>query len=148
MKKLLLTLVSLLGMYIGSAQDPLSTKDSTAIVKVLEDQRLAWNHGDIAQYMQGYWKSEQLVFNGASGPIFGWENTKQRYLKGYPDTTAMGKLTFTVIRLQPVTDGVAQMIGKFDLQRTIGDLSGYFTLNWKKFDQGWLIISDHTSGSN
>lgn len=135
-------------MYMGIAQDSLSPEDRNTILKVLEDQRLAWNQGDIQEYMEGYWKSEQLVFNGSSGPIFGWEDTKQRYLKGYPDTTAMGELTFKVIKLESLSKGVAQMIGKFHLKRSIGNLSGYFTLNWKKFDQSWLIVSDHTSGSN
>ena len=66
----------------------------------------------------------------------------------YPDTTAMGKLTFEVIKLQQVKEGVAQMIGSFYLKRTIGDLSGYFTLVWRKFDGQWVIISDHTSSAN
>lgn len=149
MKNLILTLVSLFGIYMGTAQEnSLSTSDKAAILKVFDDQQSAWNRGDIPGFMEGYWESEDLVFNGASGPVFGWENTKQRYLKGYPDTTTMGKLTFTVTKLQPLAPGVAQMIGTFHLQRSIGDLNGYFTLNWKKFNQDWLIIADHTSGSN
>jgi len=149
MKNLLLTLTIVLGIYTSHAQvDSLSTEDKSSILKALDDQQSAWNQGDIPKFMKSYWKSEELVFNGSSGPIFGWENTKQRYLKGYPDTTSMGKLTFKVIKLQLIANGVAQMIGAFHLQRSIGDLNGYFTLNWKKFDQAWLIISDHTSGSN
>jgi len=31
--------------------------------------------------MEGYLKSDKLVFSGASGPIYGWEATKERYKK-------------------------------------------------------------------
>lgn len=149
MKTLVFTLTIFFAISTSHAQvDSLSKKDKTAVLKALDDQQSAWNQGDIAAFMEGYWKSEELVFNGSSGPIFGWENTKQRYLNGYPDATTMGKLTFEVIKLQAIAEGVAQMIGTFHLQRRIGDLNGYFTLNWKKFDEDWLIISDHTSGSN
>lgn len=149
MKTVLRTLTILFAISTSHAQaDSLSKEDKTAILKALDDQQSAWNQGEIASFMEGYWKSEELVFNGSSGPIFGWENTKQRYLKGYPDATTMGKLTFGVIKLQAIAEGVAQMIGTFHLQRSIGDLNGYFTLNWKKFDEDWLIISDHTSSSN
>src|SRR5690606_12978123 len=149
MKKLFLILLNLFVITLGIAQEQrLSKADSTAILYALDHQQSAWNKGDISGFMKYYWKSEDLVFNGSSGPIFGWENTKQRYLKSYPDKTTMGTLTFEVIKLQSIAEDIAQMIGTFHLKRSVGDLCGYFTLNWKKFDHNWLIISDHTSGSN
>ena len=32
------------------------TKDETAIRRVLHAQEIAWNKGDLQNYMQGYWK--------------------------------------------------------------------------------------------
>jgi hypothetical protein len=37
------------------------------------------------------------------------------------------------------------LIGKFHLTRTIGDLSGHYTLVWQKIDGKWVIICDHSS---
>ena len=37
------------------------------ILKVLEDQRICWNNGDLAGYMDGYWKSDSTRFMGKSG---------------------------------------------------------------------------------
>ena len=38
------------------------------------------------------------------------------------------------------------MIGKWHLKREDNeDLGGHFSLNWKKIDNKWLIISDHSS---
>ena len=52
-----------------------------AIVSVLYDQEKAWNSFDIDAFMDGYWKSSDLVFCGSSGPVYGWEATRERYKK-------------------------------------------------------------------
>lgn len=131
-----------------NAQESLSPADKEAIEAVLHQQEIAWNQADVPAFMEGYWKSDGLAFVGSGGAVFGWEATKDRYLKNYPDAAAMGKLRFEIIRMQQVNQGVAQVIGKFILERTDETLSGYFTLVWRKFEDGWLIVSDHTSSSN
>ena len=75
----------------------LFAQDKETIAKVLEDQRLAWNRGDIDAFMQGYWKSDSLVFVGKDAPVFGWQKTIDRYKRGYPNKAAMGELTFDII---------------------------------------------------
>jgi hypothetical protein len=37
------------------------------------------------------------------------------------------------------------VIGKWHLQRSIGDLSGHYTLLIKKINGEWVIIADHSS---
>ncbi|MCM5662531.1 YybH family protein [Galbibacter mesophilus] len=143
-----LTLILLVGYVNVFAQEKISNINKSEILEVLKNQEDAWNRGDIPAFMEGYWKSDDLAFVGASGPIFGWKATKERYLKSYPDTTGMGKLTFKVIKIQQVKENIAQVIGSFHLKRSIGDASGYFTLVWRKFNNQWLIISDHTSASS
>jgi hypothetical protein len=97
--------------------------------------------------MQGYLKSDQLVFSGASGPIYGWESTRARYKRTYSDLQKMGKLKFDVLHLISLSPTVVQLQGKYYLTRTIGDAQGYFTLSWIKKSDQWYIISDHTSAS-
>ena len=128
-------------------QYPLAQEDSLQIVQTLDAQQKAWNSGDIDRFMDGYWKSEKLVFAGASGPTYGWEATRARYLKNYPNITVMGRLQFQILDVQQHSPTTIQLIGKFELFRTIGDARGYFTLHWRKFDSRWLIVSDHTSAS-
>ena len=69
-------------------------QDKEAIVKVLDDQRIAWNKGDIEGFMQGYWKSDSLVFVGKSAPVYGWQSTIDRYKKTYPGKAGMGEAYF------------------------------------------------------
>ncbi|MBL7473800.1 YybH family protein [Robertkochia sediminum] len=146
-KTLTLLLIVLVAVPV-SAQDTLSDANRDAIHTVLQEQEEAWNRADIPAFMEGYWKSDQLVFVGSGGVVSGWEATRDRYLKNYPDAAAMGQLRFEIIRMQQVGPGVAQVLGKFILDRSDETLSGYFTLVWKKFDEGWRIVSDHTSSAN
>ena len=129
------------------SQQQLSKNDSLAIVKILYEQQEDWNKGDIDAFMQGYLKSDQLVFSGASGPIYGWESTRARYKRTYSDLQKMGKLKFDVLHLISLSPTVVQLQGTYYLTRTIGDAQGYFTLSWIKKSDQWYIISDHTSAS-
>lgn len=36
------------------------------------------------------------------------------------------------------------MIGKFHLTREVGDVSGHFSLVWKKIKGEWKVVIDHT----
>ena len=85
------------------------------------------------------------MFIGKSGITYGWKNTLANYKKGYPDTTSMGKLTFTIIKLQSLSNKYYHVVGKWHLARSIGDLAGYFTLLFQKINGRWVIIADHSS---
>ena len=132
----------------GFSQQAVKKTDSIAIVKILYKQQDDWNKGDIDAFMEGYLKSKQLVFSGSSGPIYGWNATRDRYKRTYSDQEKMGTLKFDVLHLLELSDSVVQMQGKFYLKRTIDDLQGFFALNWIRTKNQWYIISDHTSAAN
>tara|TARA_Y100000022_G_scaffold175196_1_gene163707 strand:+ start:708 stop:1139 length:432 start_codon:yes stop_codon:yes gene_type:complete len=123
----------------------LSLSDSLKIVNVLESQKIAWNNNDINEFMNGYLNDNKLVFSGQTGPVYGWKSTKERYLTKYNSKELMGKLKFDIDNIFIVKRGVAILLGKFYLEREIGDASGFFTLVFKKVKGKWYIISDHTS---
>ena len=119
--------------------------DRELVLKVLNDQQDCWNNADIDCFMEGYWKSDSLMFVGSSGVIYGWQATYDRYIKNYPDKEAMGELQFEIKETKPISPEAYLVVGKFHLTRTIGDLEGFFTLVFKKINGKWLVISDHTS---
>ncbi len=121
------------------------SKDETAIRNVLARQTEAWNRGDLEGFMEGYWKSDSLVFIGQSGVNRGWQKTLDNYKKGYPDKTAMGQLQFDIIEVRRISPDHFYVIGKWMLKRTIGDLSGHYDLLWKKIRGKWVIVADHSS---
>lgn len=136
-----ITLILFLSYSCLVAQD----QDITAIRKVLAQQQQDWNSGNLESFMQGYWKSDSLKFISSRGINYGWQATLDGYKKGYPTTEAMGKLTFTIISIEKLSDESAMVIGKWHLQRTKDEPQGHFTLLWKKIEGRWVIVADHTS---
>ena len=122
-----------------------SIGQEAAIRSLLQKQTEAWNRGDIEGFMEGYWKSDSLMFIGKSGITYGWQQTLNNYKKGYPDKAAMGELTFTLIEIKKLSSKYYSVVGKWHLKRTIGDVGGHYTLLMKKIDGKWVVVSDHSS---
>ena len=141
MRFLSIVLVILLSHFSTAAQQT----DEQQVRDLLAAQTSAWNRGDIEKFMVGYWKNDSLMFIGKSGITYGWQNTMDNYRKGYPDTTAMGQLRFDLIQFRPLSAEYMQVVGKWNLARTIGNLSGHFTLLLRKIEGNWQIIADHSS---
>ncbi|WP_246104147.1 YybH family protein [Mucilaginibacter corticis] len=112
MKKLLLSCLLLLSTCMV-----LHAQDRQAILKVMEDQRQAWNRGDVETFMQGYWKSDSLMFVGKTAPTYGWQNTLNNYKKGYPDKAAMGELAFNILKVEVLDAKNAFVFGGWHLKR-------------------------------
>jgi ketosteroid isomerase-like protein len=119
--------------------------DEVKISRLLAAQTEAWNRGDIESFMQGYWKSDSLMFIGKNGVTRGWQATLENYKKGYPDTAAMGKLSFDLITMKSLSPNYFFVVGKWMLKRSIGDLSGHYNLLLRKIAGKWVIIADHSS---
>jgi len=142
MKKFLCTAIIVVLYTVSSMAQ---NKDEITIRALLEEQRLAWNSGNIESYMGTYWQSDSLMFIGKSGITYGWKNTLENYKKGYPDNAAMGKLTFDILEVKRLSVIYFFVVGKWHLTRSIGDVGGHFTLLFKKVKNKWVIVADHTS---
>lgn len=117
----------------------------TTIRAIMQNQEDAWNRGDLTAFMDGYWRSDSLRFIGSRGLTYGWQQTLDNYKKGYPDRASMGTLTFTIISVELLSKKSAFVIGKWRLARQAGDLSGHYTLLWKKIRGQWVVVADHSS---
>jgi hypothetical protein len=132
-------------LFFVAVQGFSQSKNELAIREILDQQAQAWNLGNIDGFMNGYWKNDSLTFIGKSGITYGWVNTLNNYKKHYPDTTIMGKLDFNTIMVKRLSSKYYQVLGKWHLQRSTGDVSGQYTLLFKKIKRHWWIISDHSS---
>lgn len=118
----------------------------SSIRAVLETQVAAWNRGDINTFMNGYWNSPNTEFVGAAGVARGWQSVLDRYRRNYPDHQAMGQLSFSQLEIHVECRDAAYVIGEFHLERANDKPEGVFSLNFRKFPEGWRIVSDHTTG--
>jgi beta-aspartyl-peptidase (threonine type) len=120
--------------------------DEKAVRAVLDAQVAAWNKGDLAGFMAGYWNDDKLFFISGGKTTQGWKAVKERYEKAYQaDGKEMGKLTFSEVNVELIGDKAALVRGKFELKTTQETTAGWYTLLVKKFPDGWKVVHDHTS---
>ncbi len=118
--------------------------DVNVVLNNMKAQETAWNMADINGFMDHYWKSDSLKFIGSKGITYGWQKTLDNYIKSYPDKATMGVLKFTILSAEQLSKTSVYIIGKWELDRQ-KPVGGHFTLLWKKIDNKWVIVADHTS---
>jgi hypothetical protein len=144
------------------------------IEKVLDNQLIGWNNGNIDQFMDGYVKDSSVRFITVKKVKTSWQEITDSYKKGYPNKEAMGKLTFhrDEIRWVNQSASIAQVIGRWEViqkhrekfasgsisldnttprnsdnsnhQPTYDTLSGRFSLIFVGTEKGPKIQIDHT----
>jgi ketosteroid isomerase-like protein len=145
MKNILLAVLLILaatGLTFAQSKDE---KIKSDIRKVMDEQVAAWNSGDIDGFMKGYWNSPQMTFVSGDNVTKGWQPTLERYKKSYDSRAKMGVLSFTDLEITLTGKNSAVVLGRFTLVREKDKSTGLFTLNFRKFKDGWKIIIDHTS---
>lgn len=120
-------------------------KEKAAIRKVMDEQIVAWNRGDIEGFMQGYWKSDNLIFVSGDNVRRGWQTVTDNYKKSYNTREKMGVLSFTDLEITILSKDSAIVLGRWKVETQTGNAQGRFTLIFRKFKEGWRIIHDHTS---
>jgi ketosteroid isomerase-like protein len=119
------------------------------IKHVLLSQIEAWNHGNLENFMKGYWQSPELTFFSGGSVTKGWEPTLLRYRQRYQsEGKEMGKLEFQDLNIDLLSRRSAVVTGKFQLTMSDGKQPhGLFTLIFKRMQNGWRIVHDHTSAA-
>lgn len=130
----------------GSANRTFTSADRVSIAKVLDDQRDAWNRGDIEAFMEGYVKGDELVFTSGSQVRRGWQVTLDRYRSRYgEDATTMGQLGFELLGIQSLGADGAVVLGRWKLSGLESPAGGVFSVVLARATEGWQIVHDHTS---
>lgn len=121
--------------------------DEREIRDVLTAQAEAWNRGSIADFMNGYARSENTTFISGDEVTRGRETVRARYGRKYDDRTKMGTLDFSEIEVDRLSKDAAVVIGRWRLKRAQDTPHGRFTLIFRRLPEGWRIVQDHTSST-
>lgn len=121
--------------------------EKEAIQKVLDTQAEAWNRGDLSSFMTGYLESPDTSYTSGGAEVWGYDAIQKRFAKTYgTDSSAMGKLSFTNLRIVEVGNDSAFCVGHFHLVKAdSSNAEGVFSLVFKKTSHGWKIMHDHTT---
>lgn len=137
-----LTLLALLG-----CAAPDLAQERKEILGVISAQAAAWNRGDLDEFLTGYHRSDRTVFAGGDAVHRGFDAMATRYRRTYSSKAKMGRLTFSRLTFEQLEADQAVVTGSWELELTDSDKrpGGVFTLIWRRFDEGWKIVHDHTS---
>jgi uncharacterized protein (TIGR02246 family) len=127
-----------------TAVAPASTVEEQ-VRAVLDKQVAAWNKGDTEAFLDGY--ASDTIFVGDK-MTRGVEDLKKRYQARYPTRAAMGKLSFYDLEIHALNPNAAYVIGRWQLERDQeggGNVSGVYSLVFRKTSIGWKIVLDHTN---
>lgn len=120
--------------------------DDRAVRAVIDAQRAAWNRGDLDGYMDGYARTDELVFTSGGKIRRGWQETFAKYRAKYgasPQT--MGHLELEILGVQPLGADGAIVLGRWRLTDTPAAGQGVFSVAFARTSAGWRIVHDHTS---
>ena len=95
--------------------------------------------------MEGYERSDALVFTSGAQIRRGFDETLARYRARYVDTDGMGTLGLSVLEVRPLPPDAALVMGRYTLSDTPHAGGGLFTLVFQRGPSGWRVIHDHTS---
>ena len=116
----------------------------TEIRNVFEIQRKAWNEGKIEEFMAYYWNSDKLTFQSGDIRLEGWNALLNRYKETYFGEN-MGQLKFSDLIIQILSEDAAYVLGRWKLTTKSWTRDGLFTTIFKRMEDGWKIVHDHTS---
>jgi uncharacterized protein (TIGR02246 family) len=123
----------------------LHVADRLAVEHLLEEQRRAWNRGDLDAFMDGYARDAGLVFTSSGQVRRGWDETLARYRALYGENRAsMGQIAFELLDVQSVGADGAVVLGRWRLEGPRPG-SGVFSVVVERRPEGWRIVHDHTS---
>ncbi len=123
-------------------------KTIAAIRAVLDAQTAAWNRGDIEGFMDGYARSDDILFLSGDSLTKGWQTVLDRYKKGYDTREKMGTLVFSDLEINVISKDAAVVIGRWQLTREKDTPKGRFTLIFRRKNENWRIVHDHTSSAS
>ena len=132
---------------VAGARAADATAIQAAVRAVLDEQVKDWNAGNIERFMRGYHQSATTRFASGDNVTLGWQSVLDRYKRTYSDKAAMGKLTFSELDITVASDDTALAFGRWHLKREKDEPSGLFTLLFRKTEDGWKIVHDHTSAA-
>jgi uncharacterized protein (TIGR02246 family) len=105
----------------------------------------AWNRHDIDAYLDGYWRSDDLVIVVEGENLRGWDLLSKAYHSGYPNLEEMGTLTLDRVQIHLLSPDLGFALTWFTASFPKKKEFGTDTVILKKLPEGWRVAISHSS---
>lgn len=146
MKLSIIAVIMIAALVIGCGQQGRDCEE-TAIEEIglaMKEQVDSWNAGELAGFMKYYWHSDDMTFHGGKRRLQGWETLNAMYVETYSGAER-GILEFSGLEITALSSESAYVLGDWKVELPDTVKQGKFTLIWRKKDEGWRIVHDHSS---
>lgn len=117
-----------------------------AVRDVFEAGCMAWNRGDLDGYLESYWDSDRTIWISNGFLTRGRNAIEAAYRSRFQTLQQVGNLTITQLEIDVLTTRDATAFGRWSLVMNNDQSStGFFTVQLKKIEGSWLLVSDHSS---
>ena len=119
--------------------------EKQAIRDVISRMEAAWNRGDFRGYMQGF-ANPDVVFVSRGEFQKDWQGTLDHYIRDYGSSAeTRGTLHFFDIKIEMLGPDAAQLISRYQLNRSEKPQDGINTRLMRKRGGQWVIALNHVS---
>ena len=127
-------------------QEEILAESEAEIRALIEKLQVDWNGGDMAAYLDVYWKSEEFSLMFGDKALRGWQAVSDLFTSSWTSEEAMGNFKTGEVAVRFTGTDLAIASGGFEHQFPTEKIVGSFTHVLRRFDDGrWLIIHEHTS---
>ncbi len=108
-----------------------------------------WNAGDMAGYLNAYWKDDDMSLMFGDQAVRGWDNLNELFSGNWTTEEAMGDFYVNDAEVRFPNENIAIVSGPFEHHFPELTVIGAFSHVWQKTDKGeWVIVHEHTSRKN
>jgi ketosteroid isomerase-like protein len=127
------------------SDSPVPPSDEEQVYHVILDQVKYWNAHDIEHYMECFWKSPDLLVINDGEQVIGWAEVLATYQRGFPNRDEMGVSTLQRVKIERLGENFFLALSWFTIHAAGRDSYSTDTMIFRKFPEGWRIVSDHSS---
>lgn len=124
----------------STGRPPLDAAKATVLA-----QAAAWNDGDLAGFMNGFWNNPEFVLIAGPRETKGWQETYALYRQAYGESGDLGRLIYHDLDAKLLDADTAAVSGRYDYLRGAATSSGVMSLVLRRFEGAWRVVRQQTS---